>query len=180
MVKSELLQKLCNMHPNVLRKDMEQILEIIFLEISEALCRGENIEIRGFGSYKIVDRKSYTGKNPKNLSLRFMARKFWRGSFLRLSNILPFYSHSIFQCRRNHKGVDRCSTFYGNVSFHVAITLRLFNALEKIYLGSSSIIYNRRMPFYSGLDSIPYPFCLPGDHSLYLPKCLNSLFNGNL
>ena len=67
MVKSELLQKLCNMHPNVLRKDMEQILEIIFLEISEALCRGENIEIRGFVSYKIVDRKSYTGKNPKNL-----------------------------------------------------------------------------------------------------------------
>ena len=122
----------------------------------------------------------FRGENPKNLSLRFMARKFWRGSFLRLSNILPFYSHSIFQCRRNYKGVDRCSTFYGNVPFHVAIALRLFNALEKIYLGSSSITYNRRMPFYSGLDSIPYPFCLPGDHSLYLPKCLNPLFNGNL
>ena len=29
MVKSELLQKLCNMHPNVLRKDMEKILDII-------------------------------------------------------------------------------------------------------------------------------------------------------
>ena len=47
MVRSELLQKLCNHHPNLLRKDIEKILEIIFLEIIEALCREENIEIRG-------------------------------------------------------------------------------------------------------------------------------------
>ena len=58
MVRSELLQKLCNLHPNVVRKDIEKILEIIFLEITEALCRGENVEIRGFGTYKIVKRKA--------------------------------------------------------------------------------------------------------------------------
>ena len=29
MVKSELLQRLCNYHPNLLRKDVEKILEII-------------------------------------------------------------------------------------------------------------------------------------------------------
>ena len=66
MVKSELLQKLCNMHPNVLRKDMEKILDIIFFEIVDALCRGKNIEIRGFGSYKITNRKARMGRNPKN------------------------------------------------------------------------------------------------------------------
>ena len=66
MVRSELLQKLCNEYPNLLRKDLEKILEVIFIEIKEALHRGENVEIRGFGTYKIVRRKARIGRNPKN------------------------------------------------------------------------------------------------------------------
>ncbi len=66
MVKSELLKKLCNLHPNILRKDMEKIMEIIFIEITKALREGKNIEIRGFGTYKVVKRKARTGRNPKN------------------------------------------------------------------------------------------------------------------
>ena len=69
MVRSELLQKLCDLNPNILRKDIEKILEIILFEIVEALCRGENIEIRGFGTYKISKRKARTGRNPKNAEL---------------------------------------------------------------------------------------------------------------
>jgi len=66
MVRSELIQKLCNQHPNLLRQDVEKILEIIFLEITEALYRGENVEIRGFGTYKKIKRKARIGRNPKN------------------------------------------------------------------------------------------------------------------
>tara|TARA_B100000959_G_C14915093_1_gene596937 strand:- start:168 stop:479 length:312 start_codon:yes stop_codon:yes gene_type:complete len=66
MVRSELLQKICNHHPYLLRKDVEKILEIIFFEIEEALCRGENVEIRGFGTYKLIKRKARIGRNPKN------------------------------------------------------------------------------------------------------------------
>ena len=69
MVRSELLQKLCNLHPNILRKDIEKILEIIFLEITKALREGKNMEIRGFGTYKIVKRKARIGRNPKNSEL---------------------------------------------------------------------------------------------------------------
>ncbi len=69
MVRSELLQKLCNLHPNILRRDMEKILEIIFHEITVTLSEGKNIEIRGFGMYKIVKRKARIGRNPKNLKL---------------------------------------------------------------------------------------------------------------
>ena len=69
MVRSELLQKLCDLHPNILRKDIEKTLEIIFLEITKALQRSENIEIRGFGTYKIVRRKARVGRNPKNSEL---------------------------------------------------------------------------------------------------------------
>ena len=69
MVRSELLQKFCNEHPQLLRKDLEKILEIIFLQILKALSRGENIEIRGFGTYKIIKRKARIGRNPKNSQL---------------------------------------------------------------------------------------------------------------
>ena len=69
MVRSELLQKLCNLHPNILRKDIEKIIEIIFLEVVGALRGGKNIEIRGFGTYKIVKRKARIGRNPKNSEL---------------------------------------------------------------------------------------------------------------
>ena len=66
MVRSELLQKLCNLYPNLLRKDIKKILEIIFHELTEALCRGENIEIRGFGIFKTTVKKARIGRNPKN------------------------------------------------------------------------------------------------------------------
>ena len=66
MVRSELVQKLCNMHPNILRKDIEKIVDIIFFEIIEALYRDEAVEIRGFGRFKIVMRKARIGRNPKN------------------------------------------------------------------------------------------------------------------
>ena len=65
MIKSELLQKFCNMYPNLLRKDVEKILKIIFSEITKSLCRDEKIEIRGFGTYKITIRKARIGRNPK-------------------------------------------------------------------------------------------------------------------
>ena len=69
MVRSELLKKLCNLHPNILRKDIEKIVEIIFLEIVSALRGGKNIEIRGFGTYKIIKRKARIARNPKNSEL---------------------------------------------------------------------------------------------------------------
>ena len=75
MVRSELLKKLCNQHPNLLRKDIKKVLEIIFLEISEALCRGENIEIRGFGIFKTTLRKARIGRNPKNSELVQIPKK---------------------------------------------------------------------------------------------------------
>ena len=94
MVKSELIQKLCNIHPNILHKDIEKISEIIFLEIIEALYKGENIEIRGFGSYKIKNSLARTGRNPKNSqAIKIPAKKKikWKMSkilFNRLNNNL--------------------------------------------------------------------------------------------
>ena len=66
MVKSELIQKLCNKYPTMLRKDVEKIVEIIISEMVEALRRDEAVEIRGWGRIKTVVRKARIGRNPKN------------------------------------------------------------------------------------------------------------------
>tara|TARA_B100001123_G_C14708361_1_gene788143 strand:+ start:144 stop:428 length:285 start_codon:yes stop_codon:yes gene_type:complete len=60
---------MCDLHPNILRKDAKKILEIIFNEFAEALCKNQNIEIRGFGIFKPVIRKARTGRNPRNSNL---------------------------------------------------------------------------------------------------------------
>ena len=66
MVKSELVQTLCNMHPNIFRKDIEKIVKIIIFEMIEALCRNEAVEIRGWGRIKTTIRKARLGRNPKS------------------------------------------------------------------------------------------------------------------
>ena len=66
MVRSELVTKLANQYPNILRKDIEKIINVIFLEITDALSRGENVEIRGWGTLKVKIRKARTGRNPKS------------------------------------------------------------------------------------------------------------------
>ena len=65
MVKSELIQKLCNLYPNILRKDITKTVDIIFNEISEALKNNMKYEIRGYGIFKVKSRKARVAKNPK-------------------------------------------------------------------------------------------------------------------
>ena len=66
MVKSELVQSLCNMHPGIMRKDIEKIVSILIFEMIESLNRNEAVEIRGFSRFKTVMRKARVGRNPKN------------------------------------------------------------------------------------------------------------------
>ena len=76
MVRSELVTKLAHQYPNVLRKDIEKIIDIIFFEITAALSRGENIEIRGFGTYKIVSRKARRGGHWGKEVVAFLGKIF--------------------------------------------------------------------------------------------------------
>ena len=86
MVKSELIQKLCNNYPTMLRKDVEKIVEIIISEMVEALCRDEAVEIRGWGRIKTVLRKARIGRNPKSSeAIQIQAKKAIR---LKMTKIL--------------------------------------------------------------------------------------------
>ena len=86
MVKSELVQKLCNIYVNIPRADIEKILDIIIFEIIEALYRNEAVEIRGFGRFKTVVRKARIGRNPKNFKTVQIPEK--KAIKWKMSNIL--------------------------------------------------------------------------------------------
>ena len=97
MVKSELVQKLCNMHPNILHKDIEKILYIIIFEMIEALNRNEAVEIRGFGRFKTVMRKARIGRNPKNFKpVQVAAKKAvkWKMSKILFKRLNKNYSEN--------------------------------------------------------------------------------------
>ena len=64
MLKSDLVNVLV-IKRGVTQKQAEAIVETIFDSMKDALCRGENIEIRGLGAFHIKDYPGYQGRNPK-------------------------------------------------------------------------------------------------------------------
>jgi len=64
MTKADLVEKVAN-EADMTKKDAEQLVEIIFDSITETLNRGEKIELRGFGSFRVRERNSRKGRNPK-------------------------------------------------------------------------------------------------------------------
>lgn len=63
MLKSDLVTLLVE-HRDLPQKQAEQVVDAVFQSMSDALSKGENIEIRGFGSFHVKDYKSYEGRNP--------------------------------------------------------------------------------------------------------------------
>ena len=65
MTKSELINRVADRVPHLTRKDEEIIVDTIFDVMTDSLSRGEGIEIRGFGSFKVKHRRERQGRNPK-------------------------------------------------------------------------------------------------------------------
>ena len=65
-VKSKILDQLANFYPNFLRRDLKKALNLVLDEIIKTVAKGKNIQIRGFGSFKIRQLKSRIGRNPKD------------------------------------------------------------------------------------------------------------------
>lgn len=47
------------------RKRAEDVVNLVFDEMTAALARGDRIEIRGFGSFVSKHRRARTGRNPR-------------------------------------------------------------------------------------------------------------------
>ena len=65
-VKNRILDQLANSYPNFLRRDLEKALNLVLDEIIKAIAKGENVQIRGFGSFTGRQLKTRIGRNPKD------------------------------------------------------------------------------------------------------------------
>jgi integration host factor subunit beta len=75
MTKSVLIELLAE-KANIPKVESEKIVNSFFDAMVDALKRGESIEIRGFGSFRIRNYKPYTGRNPKtNQSVAVPAKR---------------------------------------------------------------------------------------------------------
>lgn len=69
MTKSQLIEKLMQEDSQLNKKESELIVNTIFDSISDALVRGDRVEIRGFGSFSIREREARQARNPKSGNL---------------------------------------------------------------------------------------------------------------
>ena len=65
MIKSELVQAIAEKNPHLYQRDVENIVNAILQEISDALSRGDRVELRGFGAFSVKNRPARLGRNPK-------------------------------------------------------------------------------------------------------------------
>jgi integration host factor subunit beta len=65
MIKSELVLKIAEQNPHLYQRDVENIVNAILDTISDALSRGERVELRGFGAFSVKKRDARTGRNPR-------------------------------------------------------------------------------------------------------------------
>ena len=65
MTKSELIQRLSEINPHLYHRDVERIVTTIFDEITDALARGDRVELRGFGAFSVKQRDARIGRNPR-------------------------------------------------------------------------------------------------------------------
>ncbi|MEO1066318.1 MAG: integration host factor subunit beta [Pseudomonadota bacterium] len=65
MIKSELVQKLADQNPHLYHRDVEAIVNAILDEVSDAMARGDRVELRGFGAFSVKHRPARVGRNPR-------------------------------------------------------------------------------------------------------------------
>ena len=65
MIKSELVGRVAAANPHLYQRDVENVVNAILDAISEALARGDRVELRGFGAFSVKSRPAREGRNPR-------------------------------------------------------------------------------------------------------------------
>jgi integration host factor subunit beta len=65
VTKSELIAELAASNAHLRQADVEPIVATIFEQITDALARGDRVELRGFGAFTVRRRDARIGHNPR-------------------------------------------------------------------------------------------------------------------
>ncbi len=65
MTRSELIEKISEKSEGLTLKQTEIVIDTVFDSIKEALQKGEKVEIRGFGNFRLKERGPRKARNPK-------------------------------------------------------------------------------------------------------------------
>ena len=74
MTKAELVYEVA-MNSDLNKKDAEVIVQTVLDSMVDALKGGEKVELRGFGSFRLRNRASRKGRNPKTGETVFVPAK---------------------------------------------------------------------------------------------------------
>ncbi|AHA27584.1 HU family DNA-binding protein [Candidatus Liberibacter americanus] len=66
MIKSSLVEAIAKKNPNINSKNIEQMLNILLEEITNALIYGRRVELRGFGTFAVKKRIARLRRSPYN------------------------------------------------------------------------------------------------------------------
>src|SRR5262245_14483171 len=76
MIKSELIQKVATANPHLFHRDVERIINIVLDQITDALARGDRVELRGFGAFTVKHRAARQGRNPRTGDTVYVEDKY--------------------------------------------------------------------------------------------------------
>ncbi len=65
MIRSELVQKLCDDFPDLTQREIEGVVAALFDSITDQLAKGGRVELRGFGAFSTRGRDARVGRNPR-------------------------------------------------------------------------------------------------------------------
>jgi integration host factor subunit beta len=66
MIKSELAERILVQNRHLYRRDVEKVVNAVLEEVVAALTRGDRVELRGFGAFRVRHRAARNGRNPQN------------------------------------------------------------------------------------------------------------------
>jgi integration host factor subunit beta len=75
VTKRDLIEEVAQLYPRFSRREAEVMVNAVFDSMTDALAKGERIEIRGFGSFMVKQRAAREGRNPRTGAIVSVAAK---------------------------------------------------------------------------------------------------------
>lgn len=66
MIKAHLAQIVHETHGGISQREAKDLVETIIELLKKRLTRGESVKLSGFGSLRVMNRKSRVGRNPRD------------------------------------------------------------------------------------------------------------------